>query len=140
MNMKEPVVPITTQTLVGDAAKAKAEGCRFVTLSCLEVDENNLEILYHFDRNLHLKHLRLRAPKGSSVPSISPVYFAAALVENEIQDLFGIRFEGLVIDYHGTFYLEEEAKKTPFCRLSIQSRESRTDVAEPVLEGEGGSC
>jgi len=136
--MNEPVVPVTVQTLVGDVARAKAEGCRFVTLSCLEVDEGNLEILYHFDRNLHLKHLRLRAPKGSSVPSISPVYFAAALVENEIQDLFGIRFEGLAIDYQGTFYLEEEAKKTPFCRLSIQSRDRQADVAEQGPEVEGG--
>jgi ech hydrogenase subunit D len=135
--MKEPVIPVTIQTLVGDAAKAKAEGCRLVTLSCLEVDENNLEILYHFDRNLRLKHLRLRAPKASTVPSISPVYFAAALVENEIQDLFGIRFEGLAIDYHGTFYLEEEAKKTPFCRISIQSRERQGPAGGPAPEVEG---
>jgi ech hydrogenase subunit D len=135
--MKEPVIPVTIQTLVGDAAKAKAEGCRFVTLSCLDVDENNLEILYHFDRNLRLKHLRLRAPKGSSVPSISPVYFAATLVENEIQDLFGIRFEGLAIDYQGTFYLEEDAQKRPFCRLSIQSRERQAPVGEPAPEVEG---
>jgi ech hydrogenase subunit D len=135
--MKEPIIPVTIQTLVGDAAKAKAEGCRLVTLSCLEVDETNLEILYHFDRNLRLKHLRLRTPKGSTVPSISPVYFAAALVENEIQDFFGIRFEGLAIDYQGTFYLEEEAKKTPFCRFSIQSRERQVPVGEPALEVEG---
>jgi ech hydrogenase subunit D len=135
--MKDPVIPVTIQTLVGDAAKAKAEGCRFVTLSCLEVDENNLEILYHFDRNLRLKHLRLRASKGSTVPSISPVYFAATLVENEIQDLFGIRFEGLAIDYQGTFYLEEEAKKTPFCRFSIQSRESQGLAGGQAPEVEG---
>jgi ech hydrogenase subunit D len=135
--MNDPVIPVTIQTLVGDAAKAKAEGCRFVTLSCLEVDENNLEILYHFDRNLRLKHLRLRAPKGSTVPSIAPVYFAAVLVENEIQDLFGIRFEGLAIDYQGAFYLEEEAKKTPFCRFSIQSRERQGPMGEPAPEVEG---
>ncbi len=136
--MNEPVIPVTIQTLVGDAAKAKAEGCRLVTLSCLEVDENNLEILYHFDRNLRLKHLRLRAPKGSTVPSISPVYFAAVLAENEIQDLFGVRFEGLAIDYRGTFYLEEESKKTPFCRISIQSREMQGPAGETTPEVEGG--
>ena len=135
--MNESVIPVTIQTLVEAAAKAKAEGCRLVTLSCLEVDENNLEILYHFDRNLRLKHLRLRAPKGSTVPSISPVYFAAVLVENEIQDLFGIRFEGLAIDYQGTFYLEEDAKKTPFCRFSIQSRERQAPMGEPAPEVEG---
>jgi Ni,Fe-hydrogenase III component G len=39
--------------------------------------------------------LPLTVPKDTLVPSISPVYFAAFLVENEIQDLFGIRFQGL---------------------------------------------
>jgi len=82
-----------------------------------------VDILYHFDKGLELKHLRLAAAKTSPVPSISPVYFAALLVENEIQDHFGLRFEGLVVDYQGTLYLEEEALKTPYCRYSIRTAE-----------------
>lgn len=133
--MNEPTISVTLETLVGDVARVKVEGHRFVTLTCVEVDETTLEILYHFDHDLRLKHLRLRFPKGSSVPSISPVYFAAVLVENEIQDLFGVRFEGLPIDYQGTFYLEEEARRTPFCRYSIQTRKKQEPVAsDPVPE------
>jgi ech hydrogenase subunit D len=75
-----------------------------------------------------LKHLRLTVPKDAPVPSISPVYFAAFLVENEIQDLFGIRFQGLAIDYDRTLYLEAEVKKTPFCKYVVTQKAPLQDV------------
>jgi len=121
--MREEIVPVSAEALVGEVAKLKVQGYRFVTLSCTELDETTLDILYHFDKDLGLKHLRLTAAKSSPVPSISPVYFAALLVENEIQDFFGLRFEGLLVDYQGTLYLEEEALKTPYCRFSLRTAE-----------------
>jgi ech hydrogenase subunit D len=101
---------------VGETAKIKSEGYRFVTLTCVELDENTVDILYHFGRNLDLIHLRMTTPKDTLVPSISPIYFSAFLVENEVRDLFGIRFQGLPIDYDRTFYLEEESGENPFCK------------------------
>lgn len=117
--MKEQVISISADDVIGETAKIKVQGYRFVTMSCAELDETMIDILYHFDKNLELKHLRLTVPKNTSVPSISPVYFAAFLVENEMQDLFGLRFEGLAIDYERTFYLEGEVKQTPFCKYTI---------------------
>jgi ech hydrogenase subunit D len=102
-----------------------------VTLSCTEIDDRTIDILYHFDKGLGLKHLRLTTAKTTPVPSISPVYFAALLVENEIQDFFGLKFDGLVVDYKGTLYLEEEALKTPYCRFSL-----RKAAPPAVQEGE----
>ena len=113
------VIAISPENVVGETAKMKVEGYRFVTLSCVEIDETTVDILYHFDRAFQLKHLRLTVPKEAPVPSISPVYFAAFLVENEIQDLFGIRFQGLVIDYDRTLYLDEDVKQTPFCKYVV---------------------
>jgi ech hydrogenase subunit D len=113
------VIAIRPENVVGETAKMKVEGYRFVTLSCVEIDETTVDILYHFDRELQLKHLRLTVARDIAVPSISPVYFAAFLVENEIQDLFNIRFQGLAIDYDRTLYLEEDVKKTPFCKYVV---------------------
>ena len=118
--MREAIIPVQADALVGEAAKLKVQGYRLVTLSCTELDETSIDILYHFDKDLALKHLRLTARKGEPVPSISPVYFAALLVENEIQDFFGLTFEGLVVDFKGMLYLEEEAIKTPYCRFSLR--------------------
>lgn len=116
--MQIDAISIGPESLLGEAAKLKVEGYRFVTLSCVELDEAMLDILYHFDKDLELKHLRLTVHKGVPLPSISPVYFAAFLVENEIQDLFGVCFQGLAIDYCRTFYLEEEVKEAPFCKYA----------------------
>ncbi len=125
--MREAIIPVQADALVGEAAKLKVQGYRLVTLSCTELDETSIDILYHFDKDLALKHLRLTARKGEPVPSISPVYFAALLVENEIQDFFGLTFEGLVVDFKGMLYLEEEAIKTPYCRFSLRASATPAD-------------
>ena len=133
--MKGEVVCVSTDTVVGECAKAKAEGYRFVTMSCVELDETAVDILYHFDRNLQLKHLRLTMPKGTPVPSISSVYLASFLIENEIQDLFGVHFQGLAVDYRGTLYLDEEAKVTPFCKYVVNETKGKESLAVTGSEG-----
>jgi ech hydrogenase subunit D len=130
--MREEIITVESDRLVGEVAKLKVQGYRLVTLTCTEIDETTLDILYHFDKDLALRHLRLAAVKGGAVPSISPVYFAALLVENEIQDFFGLRFENLVVDYRGTLYLEEEALRTPYCRFSLRQAAARETAPEEV--------
>jgi ech hydrogenase subunit D len=117
--MRNRTVGVDPKTLVREVARFKAEGHRLATLSCVEADDGLLEILYHFDRNFELAHLSLAVPPDKKVPSISKVFLAAFAVENEIQDLFGIRFEGLAIDYEGRFYLEETVPAAPCCRLHV---------------------
>ena len=117
--MRHDVACASLETLVGEVAKIKVLGYRLVTLSCVERDEDTFDIFYHFDKNLTLKHFKLNVSRGVPVPSITPVYFAAFLVENEIQDLFGIAFEGLALDYERTLYLDEEVRATPFCRFTV---------------------
>jgi len=117
--MLHDVACASLETLVGEVAKIKVLGYRLVTLSCVERDEDTFDLFYHFDKNLTLKHFKLNVSKGVPVPSITPVYFAAFLVENEMQDLFGIAFEGLALDYERTLYLDEEVRATPFCRFTV---------------------
>jgi len=130
--MLHDVTCVSRETLVGEVAKIKVQGYRFVTLSCAQRDEDAFDIFYHFDQNLALKNLKLSVSKEVPVPSITPVYIAAFLVENEIQDLFGIIFDGLVVDYRRTLYLEKEIKAAPFCRRTegkTAGSEATTDPA-----------
>ena len=129
--MQQEEIPVSYDTLVGEVAKTKVEGFRFVTMSGVELDGNTVNILYHFDRDFTLKHIRLTALKDSFVPSISSVYFAAFLVENEIQDLFNIRFKGLVLDYRRTLYLDKEVKVTPFCKFTVEKSDQKEPVRRP---------
>ncbi|OIN99973.1 MAG: hypothetical protein AUJ49_10350 [Desulfovibrionaceae bacterium CG1_02_65_16] len=113
---------ITADALVAEATRLKNEGWRLVTMSSVEIDAVNMEILYHFDKDLKLTNLRLSLPKGGTIPSISGAIFGAFLIENEIRDQFGVTFDGLVIDYQGRLLNECTATSTssPFCRLLIK--------------------
>jgi ech hydrogenase subunit D len=132
--MQGEVIPVNIHSLIGETGRMKAEGYRFVTMSCTELDESTVDILYHFDRDLTLKHLRLAVPKETMVPSVSPVYLVAFLVENEIQDMFGVRFNGLTVDYNRTLYLDEEIKTTPLCKYSV-SRAKKEEAGLKTVEG-----
>jgi ech hydrogenase subunit D len=113
---------IEADSLLGEAARLKRDGYRFVTMTALRLNGAQKEVLYHFDRELHFRHLRLTVTGDAPVPSITPVYFGAFLAENEIRDLFGILFEGLVIDYRGTLFLEMSTEPAPFCRFSVKRK------------------
>ncbi len=112
--------PVTPETLTGQVLKLKSDGYRFVTITCNELDADSMDLIYHFDKDLVLIHLRFQVKKGATVPSISPVFFASFLVENEIDDQFGLKFSDLVLDFGGSLYLENEVRTTPFCKYGIK--------------------
>lgn len=103
---------ITTESLLKEVASRMPQGYRFVTITCLDAGDSH-EIFYHFDKNYELTNLRLMLPKGQELPSISGIFFAAVIVENEMQDLFGIKVSGLAIDFGGRLVLAEGAPHAP---------------------------
>jgi len=118
------ILDMDAQTITAEGLNALARekfdaGYRLLTLSCVDLGEAGFDILYHFDKNLHLENYRLAVPRGQTVPSISGIYFCALLVENEIRDQFGVCFDGIVLDFGGTLYLEDEVRTSPFCKYSV---------------------
>jgi len=122
--VKEPTTDIAPENLVAEVTARKAKGWRLVTVTCVELDASTLDLIYHFDLDLQLEHLRMRVSKGATIPSISGVYFAAFLVENEMMDQFGLAFDGLVLSFGGKLYLEDDAQRTPFCRYDVVKKEA----------------
>lgn len=120
--MQGTIKAIKPNYLLGTCAWMKAEGYRFVTMTCSSLGPDDLDVLYHFDRNFELSHLRVGIARDGQLPSISGVFRAAFLVENEIQDLFGVRFAGLALDYHQTLYLETEVVCAPFCQYTVKEK------------------
>lgn len=120
--MIENIRDVSPQTLRAEVEKFKGDGWRLVTMTCVELDAANVDILYHFDKDLRMEHLRMKHAKASPVPSISGTYFAALLSENEMQGHFGLCFEGLVVDYGQTLLLDGEARRTPFCKYDVTEK------------------
>ena len=66
-----------------------------------------------FEKDNKLKNLRYFVKPGEKPKSVSGIYLCALLIENEYQDLYGLTFEGLAIDYKGHLYLTPNSPKAP---------------------------
>ena len=125
--MLTSVARLEAETIALDDVLAMAQsnwdaGYRLVTMSVVNLGDGHLDILYHFDKKLHMRHYRLTVPVGAVVPSISGIYFCALLIENESRDHYGLTFEGLVVDFEGSLYLEKDTPppllRGPSCTIS----------------------
>ena len=106
----------TKEDLPHVVASMLHRGYRFVTITCLDAGEC-FEILYHFDKDYELVNFRLKLPKDSDLPSISGIFLAAVIVENEMKDLFGISVTNMALDFGGRFLLTEDAPKAPMLKV-----------------------
>jgi len=91
------------------SAGLRATGWRLVTASCVPRPGGARTVLYHFERDERLRHLRVEVPAEGAVPSIGGVYPGAFLVENEMRELQGLAVSGLTIDYGGRLYRDFDA-------------------------------
>lgn len=93
-------------------ADLKAEGYRLGQICGVVLDDETYEIIYSFDKGHELLNLKLDIPTDAEVESITKVYWPAFIYENEIHDLFGVRFKHSELDYGGTFFKVSE--ETPW--------------------------
>ena len=110
------------------------QGYRFVTMTVVDNGEE-FDIYYHFDLEYRLVNCLLKLQKGDTLQSISGICFAAVVVENEIQDLFGITVTGLAIDYEKHFILAADAPARPFCRVpgvGVTAGAGSSDFPQPA--------
>lgn len=109
---------VTPESLQEEVKTLFQNGYRLVTATCLDRGEN-FEIIYHFDKDLKQTNLRMVFPKEVEIPSITGSYLAAFLIENEIQELFGVRISGIAVDYGGKLLVGEEAIRTPLLKATV---------------------
>jgi hypothetical protein len=99
---------ISPERLPEAAQELRVGGWRFITASCLRRPQG-WTVLYHFERDERLRHLRLEVGAGGSVPAIDAAYPAAFLIENEMGELQGLPVTGLSIDYQGRLFRDFDA-------------------------------
>ena len=109
------IQPIGLDKIAPKAAELKDGGWRLVQMCASDMGDD-LEILYTFAKETDWENFRVNLPKTGdfTLPSISPSFLCAFSYENEMKDLFGIKVDGLVIDYKGHFIQTE--KKTPWAK------------------------
>jgi NADH:ubiquinone oxidoreductase 27 kD subunit len=114
--MIDNVTHISIDTLLGFVQDMIYSGHRFITATCVDNGDGTKDLLYHFDKNLEMKHARITVGKDDEIPSISGIYFCAILVENEIKELFGVNIKNIAVDYGGHMLLNDDELEAPMSR------------------------
>lgn len=122
--MMTDVTEVEVERLLAIVQGLADEGGRLVSITGVDAGAA-FELLYHFDRELRLTHLRVRLPKGRELPSISRIYFCAFVPENELKDFFGLRVANPVLDYGGHLLLSREAPAHPLVKQAPEEEVPR---------------
>lgn len=135
---------LAADELAARVAACKEQGFRFIQM-CATTADDGVELLYSFsDPDPHVRDIVsfiLRVEDGACVPSISGDYPEAFVNENEAHDLFGVRFEGLSLDYEGKFYTLPVSY--PMNPRAAQAQASAEACVKPGADtgcGEGASA
>lgn len=107
MNAKCTIEPVTASDLLAKIRDMKKEGYRLGQACATKVSEG-FEILYSFDKEHELLNLKLTIPEEEEVQSITGEFWCAFIYENEMHDLFGIKFKNNELDYGGHFFTVAE--------------------------------
>jgi ech hydrogenase subunit D len=102
MSDEKHIQNIEPEDLVHSVRNRFEDGWRLVQIACARITDT-YEITYSFDKDLLLEHLRIQISVDQEISSITSVYLAAFVYENEIADLYGIPIKGIAIDYKGKF-------------------------------------
>jgi formate dehydrogenase major subunit len=89
----------------------KAQNARFLTITALDQGES-IELIYHFEKGIDVINLHLKSLKKDPIPSITSVFPAAFIAENELQDLFKIKISGINVDLGGKSIKVEDSPTT----------------------------
>lgn len=105
--VEQNFTPVELSQLLTKVKDLKAEGYRFGQ-ACATVVDDKIEILYSFDKAYKLINLKLVISQGEEVESITGTYWPAFIYENEMHDLFGVKFKHMELDYQGNFFKVSE--------------------------------
>jgi ech hydrogenase subunit D len=129
---------ITPEALLAKVAALRKDGYRLVQIGATRLSEG-VELTYSFDLQDQARHLRIQLLSANpAVPSITSVYWAAFLYENELHDLFHVQVDGIAVDFHGTLY--KTAIQFPFGSTRIvQGKPVPADTAPGASAAQASS-
>lgn len=116
MTIKDEFIPIKLEEVHDKAAQLKEEVYRFVQTHAV-YNEPNVDLFYTWMKDGVLYNYKVEGVSHDTpVQSITDLFLAAFVFENEYRELFDVNVQDIAIDFGGKFYdLSEEA---PMCYIS----------------------
>ncbi len=99
---------ISRDRLKESVIELRDQDWRLITASGIPRGDGAYTVLYHFEKDDRLRHLRVELAAGEPLPSIGLICPGASLVENEMIELQGVPVVDLAVDYGGRLYRDFE--------------------------------
>ena len=104
MSLTTEFVPLELEHLRREAAIMKHDGWRFIQTHAVYTDDG-VDLYYSFMKDGHIVNYWIKGvQKGTPVPSITDIFLAAFVFENEARELFGVDMRDIAIDFAGAMY------------------------------------
>ena len=123
MTFEAKFVEIELGNLRREAAVMKAESWRFIQTHAVYTDDG-VDLYYSFMKDGAIRNLKVKGVQpGTPVPSITDLFLAAFVFENEARELFGVNMQGIAIDFDGGLYAPAESE--PMTIISPEQKAAR---------------
>ena len=131
--------PLELEELRREAAVLKADGWRFVQTHAVAADRG-IDLYYTFMKDGHAVNYRIEGvAKGTPVPSITDLFLAAFVFENEARELFGVDMRDIAIDFAGALYAPAESEPMTFVtpeQKAAREKARKAAEAKPANAGQ----
>lgn len=123
MTLSTEFIDLPLEKLHAEAAIMKGEGWRFIQTHAVNTDDG-VDLYYSFMKNGLARNYRVKdVQKGDAVPSITDLFLAAFVFENEARELFGVDMRDIAIDFHGGLYAP--AEQEPMTIITPEQKAAR---------------
>lgn len=123
---------IPLDKLIDTCKERKNEGYRLAQLCPKLERDDSITLIYTFVKESEMINYRVSGIKKgvTEVPSVTELFIAAFVFENEAHDLFGVNVVGNLIDFQGKFYSFAEGVEAPMTIVTPAQLAAREKAAK----------
>lgn len=123
---------IPLDKLIDTCKERKNEGYRLAQLCPKLERDDSITLIYTFVKESEMINYKVSdIKKGvTEVPSVTELFIAAFVFENEAHDLFGVNVVGNLIDFQGKFYSFAEGVEAPMTIVTPAQLAAREKAAK----------
>ncbi len=123
---------IPLDKLIDTCKERKNEGYRLAQLCPKLERDDSITLIYTFVKESEMINYKVSAIKKgvTEVPSVTELFIAAFVFENEAHDLFGVNVVGNLIDFQGKFYSFAEGVEAPMTIVTPAQLAAREKAAK----------
>lgn len=123
---------IPLDKLIDTCKERKNEGYRLAQLCPKLERDDSITLIYTFVKESEMINYKVSGIKKgvTEVPSVTELFIAAFVFENEAHDLFGVNVVGNLIDFQGKFYFFAEGVEAPMSIVTPAQLAAREKAAK----------